>query len=756
MADRATTERDDASRARRSETKDRPRVAAGDVSAASAVLQLQRSAGNQAVAAALEEVRRSSLEDGSGPDGGEVDPALEQRILAQRSAGQPLEPDVRRRMEGAFDTDFSGVRVSTSTVARDVGARAFTVGSDIVFDEGQLAPGTAGGDHVLAHELAHVEQSAGRAQRQPVRRDLYSDWKPNSTITGRFGQTLPRSKALKRVDDAVVEYLASIAGSTETQLAKLQGIQRAISAWGKEDTSKRSGAVQALLQETAARIATLESTLAPPTDVAPEPADEVEAPTDVVEAPTDEVEAPTDVVEAPTDEVEAPTDVVAAPTDTVEAPTDEVEAPTDVVAAPTDEVEAPTDAVIAPTDEVEAPTDVEHGPAPEPDDAKAARYKAHVLGGGDHTGLSVTQAEMLDVLQAQLDGPGFAEVAATLMLNIPASVVEAGPTRTEALRILQVLFADKGIARRLLDQGTSIVVIPRNKKMTDLVEFSSLAGTRTFDGRPWEDVRGSGGFKVPGVNAIYVAVSEENITGEDAEGPAAGTSWCYDAGYSTTSHETAHVIDIYGLETADRAEVDRLYAAKVTAEATTPQEWIDGYNIETGPHKGNDVYAAWQTRLSGNAEEADLVYRAYYLFAAPTTFTSTPDHGTWLPKLQTAGMVSSDGLKTLMPDGTEVGTIAADPAKTVGFHGGSPKTVKQCYAASHRLEYFAQTANAYLGSNGGPDPYVGDAWAKQGQPAKGKRRNGKAEARRIEPDLCAIFDRIFGAGAELPGTNDRS
>jgi outer membrane protein OmpA-like peptidoglycan-associated protein len=69
-------------------------------------------------------------------------------------------------MEQRFGADFSGVRVHddarAAESARAVDAHAYTVGSDIVFAPGRYAPGTSGGDRLLAHELAHVVQDAPR------------------------------------------------------------------------------------------------------------------------------------------------------------------------------------------------------------------------------------------------------------------------------------------------------------------------------------------------------------------------------------------------------------------------------------------------------------------------------------------------------------------------------------------------------------------------------------------------------------------
>lgn len=76
-------------------------------------------------------------------------------------------PDnVKQRMEDSFGTDFSGVRVHPeSSKAPEVGALAYTQGTDIHFAPGQFKPDTSAGQQLLGHELAHVVQQAeGRVQ----------------------------------------------------------------------------------------------------------------------------------------------------------------------------------------------------------------------------------------------------------------------------------------------------------------------------------------------------------------------------------------------------------------------------------------------------------------------------------------------------------------------------------------------------------------------------------------------------------------
>ena len=79
-----------------------------------------------------------------------------------RSPGQPLDSTTRAFMDPRFRHDFSNVRVQAdakaSQSARAVDARAYTVGQDVVFGAGEYAPGTFGGQRLLAHELTHVVQ----------------------------------------------------------------------------------------------------------------------------------------------------------------------------------------------------------------------------------------------------------------------------------------------------------------------------------------------------------------------------------------------------------------------------------------------------------------------------------------------------------------------------------------------------------------------------------------------------------------------
>jgi len=100
---------------------------------------------------------------------------VEAAIQGARGGGQPLADSVRGPMEQAFGTDFGGVRVHTGGQAdalnRSIQARSFTTGQDIFFRQGEYAPGSRGGQELIAHELTHVVQQNGqivqRARLEP-------------------------------------------------------------------------------------------------------------------------------------------------------------------------------------------------------------------------------------------------------------------------------------------------------------------------------------------------------------------------------------------------------------------------------------------------------------------------------------------------------------------------------------------------------------------------------------------------------------
>lgn len=153
------------------------------------------------------------------------------------SPGQPLDAATRAYFEPRFSHDFSGVRVHTDAKAaesaRAVNAQAYTIGGDIVLEDGQYSPRTTVGKGLLAHELTHVIQQGGRGlphgnaepgggvlQRQSLSETLQSGIQSISSALGfdpsDIASMAPAPDAalatLKRLRDApfLGEYLFSV------------------------------------------------------------------------------------------------------------------------------------------------------------------------------------------------------------------------------------------------------------------------------------------------------------------------------------------------------------------------------------------------------------------------------------------------------------------------------------------------------------------------------------------------------------------
>lgn len=93
----------------------------------------------------------------------EADSNLESRLNSSQGRGSSLPNEVRTFMEPRFGVDFSSVQVHTDAEAvqmnRELGASAFTYGSDIYFGAGK----SSGNNELTAHELTHVVQQNGEA-----------------------------------------------------------------------------------------------------------------------------------------------------------------------------------------------------------------------------------------------------------------------------------------------------------------------------------------------------------------------------------------------------------------------------------------------------------------------------------------------------------------------------------------------------------------------------------------------------------------
>ncbi|WP_299211849.1 DUF4157 domain-containing protein [uncultured Dokdonia sp.] len=120
-----------------------------------------------------EEEEVQTLQKQASGDEGHTSHPIESTLQNSKGGGSPLDTNTRSEMESGFGADFSGVRVHNDSTAvqmnQQLGAQAFTNGSDIYFNEGKYNPESDSGKHLLAHELTHtVQQGGADIQRKPL------------------------------------------------------------------------------------------------------------------------------------------------------------------------------------------------------------------------------------------------------------------------------------------------------------------------------------------------------------------------------------------------------------------------------------------------------------------------------------------------------------------------------------------------------------------------------------------------------------
>lgn len=167
-----------------------------------------------------------------------------------------------------------------------------------------------------------------------------------------------------------------------------------------------------------------------------------------------------------------------------------------------------------------------------------------------------------------------------------ASAVAVDETR----RLTSAMVNRPDIADRLERARLKLVIVPHDKKLTDLPEFASLRGQRTFDGRDWQDVRGVGGMRHRG--ELLVALPEENL----ARMP--GDSY---GGHDVSAHEIAHVVLDHGVTDAERRTVRDAFNARQRAGGP----WTDDYaRSNAGEYFAQGVNAYFgENTTSGQARD---------------------------------------------------------------------------------------------------------------------------------------------------------
>jgi Domain of unknown function (DUF4157) len=120
----------------------------------------------------------------------EVEPS-EQPVRRLLGPGHPLETVTRDRVECDYGRPVGDVRLhldgESQRLAHGMGARAFTVGRDIVFNTNYYQPSSVEGARLLSHEIAHVVQQTTPSDRSgtPVELEREAAIAPGSDVRHR-------------------------------------------------------------------------------------------------------------------------------------------------------------------------------------------------------------------------------------------------------------------------------------------------------------------------------------------------------------------------------------------------------------------------------------------------------------------------------------------------------------------------------------------------------------------------------------------
>lgn len=145
---------------------------------------------------------------------------------ALSSGGHQLDAETRNFFEPRLGVDLAHVRVHTDSAAslsaRAIDAKAYTLGSDLVFGQGEYHPTTESGKALLAHELAHVSQQAPASD--VVQRKVVDEDKIHGPILDQFSEEtgMPRDEASHHSKEYEVWLTDKNAGAEEFETFTLE------------------------------------------------------------------------------------------------------------------------------------------------------------------------------------------------------------------------------------------------------------------------------------------------------------------------------------------------------------------------------------------------------------------------------------------------------------------------------------------------------------------------------------------------------
>ena len=126
------------------------------------VLVAQKQLGNQTVQRSFDHSSRSAQ---MTDEKGYLNKSISDTIQQKRGVGGALPITMQKEGEQNLGQNFSDVRIHTDASAdnlsKQINAKAFTIGKDIFFRQGEYSPNTSKGRETLLHEMTHVVQQSG-------------------------------------------------------------------------------------------------------------------------------------------------------------------------------------------------------------------------------------------------------------------------------------------------------------------------------------------------------------------------------------------------------------------------------------------------------------------------------------------------------------------------------------------------------------------------------------------------------------------
>jgi len=519
---------------------------------------------------------------------------FESKLGGSKGGGSPMKGSAKSQMEQGFGANFSNVKIHTNSNAvemnKEIGAQAFTNKNDIYFNEGKYDPGSTSGQKLLAHELTHTIQQSntGAAEVQTALsknliqlNDMLDSFNvPEEDVITKCGELTPGDKIIvlaggyrTRMASAlnISEMVRAVSNLDALLSTQLEWVNDASFTTNFIDYSDIRGLVRAAddaerevlninyWKDFFVRVCDNDTMVTALNDLKFN-----------LETKLTWLNAEMMITSWELDYSTIKPWIIHANTTQGERN-----------GLNTDDWIAFFVDVCTETDIVEAVNDLNFGQA-----IKVTWIIAETVGTGSNLTFPFTAADeailaehrsnekLAEALKLLFTPTEYANAVVEFVLIIRSDLVDPPAAEAEAIRILSVMLGNDEIAKTTMLSAMIAVIIPRNKLLTDLPQFSHLAGVDTFDGRDWEATRGIR-------SGDNVAFAEENLLGGTStatfEGNLVGTG--HSQGFSSATHEFAHGLHVNIMSDADKAIITAAFdARKVSAVAapTDSNQWVDG------------------------------------------------------------------------------------------------------------------------------------------------------------------------------------